>query len=103
MLHNIQSNQRTSSSKTSFTMNSYSSFFSLGSLKELLNNVVGRGGTIKEIQIEMFDSIFCEFLFVILCLVESYNKSYPHLFENRNVIVWSEGSIFICDIKWTRE
>lgn len=47
----------------------------------------------------MFDSSLGELLLVVLRFVEPDNQRNPHLFENWNVIVWSERTILVCHIQ----
>ena len=56
-------------------------------------------GTIQEIQVQMLNSCLCELLFVVLRFIKSDNQGDSHFLENWDIIIWSETSVFICNIK----
>ena len=51
----------------------------------------------------MFDAMLRELLLIILGLVEANNHSHTHFFENWDIVLWSERSVFVSDVKWPRK
>lgn len=69
MLHNPKSNERASSTKACFAMNSKSTLLSLSVVQKLINNAVWRRRSVQEVKVKVLDSILGELLLVILWLV----------------------------------
>lgn len=84
-------------------MNWNGSFLLLSHRQKLVYNLIWGSSSIEEVQVQMFYSILGKFWFVVLGFVETHNKWHAHLFENRDVIFRSEGSVLVSDIQWAWE
>jgi len=73
VFHAIQTNQSACPSKTSLAMNSNRTGFVLRSSKELRDNFIGWGCTIKEVQVQMPDPLLRELVLFVLRLVQADN------------------------------
>ena len=71
VFHRIASNKSACSSESSFTVHSNGSFLVLCKIDEFMNNVHGRYGSISEIELLMFDSIFYEIVWIVGFVVQS--------------------------------
>jgi hypothetical protein len=61
----------------------------LGShLKETINNIIRRRGSINEKQIVMFNIILKEVFLVVLLLVESYDARHAEFLEYLDILFW---------------
>ena len=74
MLHRIAGNKSTSSSKSSFAVNSNGTFFSFSNIQKFMHNIHWRDRTISEIEFLMLDSILDKIIAVISLIVEPNNS-----------------------------
>lgn len=93
VLQGISSNEGTSSSQTSLTVDSQSSLFSFSNLEEGVNDFIRRARAIQEIEIGMVDTILDESLFIVLFIVKSDDSGNSELFEDGDIIFRSESSV----------
>ena len=93
MFHCPKTNESTSSSKTSFTVNSngtmiWSSKVILNDGEEISNNFIRWGRSIDEEEIIMSYSFMFKMLFIIFFLIESDNPGYVDIVEDITILVW---------------
>ena len=74
VLHAVEGDQRTSSTKTSLAMDRDGSVLSLSCGQELSDDLIRWGSSIQEVQIQVFYSVLDELLLVVLGLVETHNE-----------------------------
>lgn len=84
-------------------MNCDCSLFFLNSIQKLLNNVIRRCRTIKEVQIKVLDAGFDELLFIVLGFVQPDYESNSKLFKDWDIVIRSERSILICHVQRPRK
>ena len=94
MLHCIQTNQRTSSTKTSFTVNSKSTRLSFWNLQKFINNILRWCGTINKKQIWMLYTISYKSLSIVFGFVQPNNSRNIEMIEDLNVVFRSISSSF---------
>jgi hypothetical protein len=78
------------SAQASFTVNRKSSRFFLGDTHELCQDVLGRTGAVREVQIVVPDSPLLELVAVVGLIVETNDCRYSHLLEYRYVVFGRE-------------
>jgi len=93
MFQGISSDEGTSSSQTSLTMDSQSSLFGFSNLEESVDDFIRRARTIQEIEIGVVDTILDESLFIVLFIVKSNDSGDSELLEDRDIIFRSESSV----------
>ena len=98
MLHTIQRDQTSCSPETCFAVYGNRALLLLNCFQKLINNVIWRRRTIKEVEIQVIDASFHEFLFLILRFVESNYQLNSKLFKDRNVILRCKRAILVCNV-----
>ena len=93
MLHSPKSDESSSSSESSFAMNSNCSMVwllevLLNNLKEFSDDLIWWSRSINEEKILMRDTSVFEMLFIILLLVESNNFGYVDALKDISVFIW---------------
>ena len=93
MLHSPKSDESSSSSESSFAMNSNCSMVwllevLLNNLKEFSDDLIWWSRSINEEKILMRDTSVFEMLFIILLLVESNYFGYVNAFKDISVFIW---------------
>ena len=73
MLHAVQTNQGAGSPQSSLAVNCNCTRLLLSCRKELWNNLIGRRCTIKEIQVQVLDSLLRELVLLVLGLVQAHD------------------------------
>lgn len=73
MLHAVQANQGASPSQASLTMDSNRTRLVLSSREELRDNIIRRGSSIKEVQVQVLDALLGKLVLFVLRLVQTDN------------------------------
>lgn len=103
MLHAVESNEGACAPQSGLAMDGDTAFFLFGRLQEFLDDVVWRGGTIQEVQVEVFDARLDKLLLFVLGLIEANDERYAELLENGNIVIRSERAVLVGHILGARK
>ena len=67
-------------------------------VQKLIHDVVLRCRTVKEIKIDMLDSMLSELFLIILRFIQSYYHGDSHFLEDRHVVLRRERSVPVCHV-----
>lgn len=110
MLHSPKSYKSTSSTKSSFAMNSDSTMvwllkMLLDNIEEVSDNLVWGCGSINKEEVVMSNSSVGQMLFIILFFVESDHSGYIDAFKDISILVWmvSISLTLVSVLDWSHE
>jgi hypothetical protein len=103
VLHDVEADQGSCSSEASLTMDGDRAFFFLDNLQEFMYNIIRRTSSIRELKINMVDSVLLKDLLIISRLVKSDDKRYSEFLEDGHVILRRERSVFVMYRNWAGE
>ena len=106
MLHAVQANERAGSTKSCLTVDSDRTILAnlvFGSGEELWDDLIGRGCAIDEKEVQVFNSLFRKLGLLILGLIEAHDKRHTESLEDGYVVIGSERTISVSDVKRARE
>lgn len=73
------------------------SFFLFSDIEEFIYDILRRNGSIGVVEIDVVDSCLLEDLLIVLRFVQSNYQRNSKLFEDGNVILRRERTVFIMD------
>lgn len=99
MFHTIQRNQTSRSSESCFAMYCDRALLLLNCFEKLINDVIWWWSAVQEVEIQVTNTGFHEFLFLILRLIQAYYKLDSKLLKYWYVVFGCKRAILVSDVK----
>lgn len=90
MFYGIAGYEGTGAAQSCFAMHCDCSWFFLSNRKKLKKDVLWWAGTISKIKLIVTDASLLELGTIVGLIVEAYDCSDSHFFEDRDVVFWGE-------------
>mmetsp|Transcript_21340 Transcript_21340/g.60872 ORF Transcript_21340/g.60872 Transcript_21340/m.60872 type:complete len:269 (+) Transcript_21340:173-979(+) len=87
VLHCIKRDQRPCAPEASLAMNCHRGWLAFGNVQELLDDVPGRAGAVREVQVDMFDAVVYEPLPVIHFAIEANDQADARVQKQRHIVL----------------